>query len=67
VGSQQLSVFQARYSKLADTLSFIFSFLSLFMVHVIIKSLIIKIIKLCLLRVPIFGFRFSGGSQWVKG
>jgi len=58
VGSQQLSVFQARYSNLTDIPFFIFSLLSLFMVHVIIKSLIIKIIKLCLLRVPIFGFDF---------
>ncbi len=67
MGSQQLSVFQARYSNLTDIPFFIFSLLSLFIVHVIIKSLIIKIIKLCLLRVPIFGFRFSGGNLWVKG
>lgn len=64
MGSQQLSVFQARYSNLTDNPLSIFSFLSLFIVHVIIKSLIIKIIKLCLLRVPIFGFRFSGGNKW---
>lgn len=58
MGSQQLSVFQARYSNLTDIPFFIFSLLSLFIVHVIIKSLIIKIIKLCLLRVPILGLDF---------
>ena len=67
MGSQQLSVFQAKYLNLTEIPFFIFSLLSLFIVHVIIKSLIIKIIKLCLLRVPIFGFRFSGGNKWVKG
>ncbi len=67
MGSQQLSVFQARYSKLTDNPSFIFSFMSLFIVHVIIKPFYNKIIKLCFLRVPIFGFRFPGGNQWVKG
>lgn len=45
MGSQQLSVFQARYSNLTDIPFFIFSLLSLFIVHVIIKSLIIKIIN----------------------
>ncbi len=43
--SQQLSVFQAKYLNLTEIPFFIFSFLSLFMVHVIIKSLIIKIIN----------------------
>jgi len=58
VESQQLSVFQARYLNLTDNPLSMFSFLSLFIVHVIIKSLIIKIIKLCLLRVPILGLDF---------